>query len=201
MSGSGACRDNLDSWIDDLPDEQPSTEQPASAAGIKAMERIEQALQPQTAQWLADADSNAEHDYEQQPAAAGSECIDHPWQDCPKCGIGICNEHVVAFLNHQPHEPPALAAQETGEDGSRRYLKSELAYALAEVQSLSAERERLREVNQKLVEALQFIKAFFNRLEHDGDEDDPLTAARQRFHAPVHAAIDAALNEQGKESG
>lgn len=47
---------------------------------------------------------------------------------------------------------------------------------------------------EKLVDALRFVKGFFQRLEDGTDpEDSILAAARKRYHAPVHKAIDEAL--------
>lgn len=43
-----------------------------------------------------------------------------------------------------------------------------------------------------MYEALEFVKAFFTKLEGD-DWGDPLRAMRAKYHAPVHAKIDAAL--------
>lgn len=45
----------------------------------------------------------------------------------------------------------------------------------------------------KLVEALRSVDQFFQNLEDSGDENDPLTAARRRYHAPVRQQIDAAI--------
>lgn len=56
----------------------------------------------------------------------------------------------------------------------------------------------------KLVEALKFVKQFFKNLENNGDESDPLTEYRRRYHAPVHAKIDEALaiaNQTGGKHG
>lgn len=49
-------------------------------------------------------------------------------------------------------------------------------------------------------QALLFVKAFFRRLENGVDEDDPITVMRRKFHAPVHAAVDAALKKANGES-
>lgn len=50
--------------------------------------------------------------YEAQPTSAvENKCkSEHPWQNCPKCGVGICGDHMTAWLNHKPHhEQPASA--------------------------------------------------------------------------------------------
>lgn len=52
--------------------------------------------------------------------------------------------------------------------------------------------------NANLRKALQFVKDFFNKLETGSSPGDPLTAMREKFHAPVHARIDAALSPQQK---
>ena len=44
-----------------------------------------------------------------------------------------------------------------------------------------------------LVDAAKFVKAFLLRLEDGLPEDDPLTKARRKYHAPIHAKLDAAL--------
>lgn len=45
-----------------------------------------------------------------------------------------------------------------------------------------------------LAEALQFVREFLVRLEDGLPESDPLTAARRRFHGPLHLKINAALS-------
>lgn len=60
----------------------------------------------------------------------------------------------------------------------------------------------VRAVNshEALVEAARFVKTFLNQLEDGLPEEDPLTQARRRYHAPIHAKIDAALALAEKES-
>lgn len=43
------------------------------------------------------------------------------------------------------------------------------------------------------LKALEFVKAFFLKIEDGCLEDDPLTAIRRKHHAPVHRAIDLVL--------
>jgi hypothetical protein len=45
----------------------------------------------------------------------------------------------------------------------------------------------------EMYEALIFVKDWFLKLENGTDEDDPLTAMRRKYHAPVHAKLDAAI--------
>lgn len=52
---------------------------------------------------------------------------------------------------------------------------------------------RVVNAHDELLEACQFVKSFFNKLEDDGDYDDPLTEARKRYRAPIHAVLDAAI--------
>lgn len=40
------------------------------------------------------------------------------------------------------------------------------------------------------------IKSFLDRLEEGTAPDDPLRALRQQFHAPMHAALDEALESR-----
>ena len=51
-----------------------------------------------------------------------------------------------------------------------------------------------------LYEALVFVKEFFNRLENGTPDDDMLREMRRKYHAPVHAKIDAALARARGES-
>lgn len=44
-----------------------------------------------------------------------------------------------------------------------------------------------------MLDALLFVKAWFQKLEDDTDDDDPLKAIRRVVHAPIHAAIDPAI--------
>lgn len=50
-----------------------------------------------------------------------------------------------------------------------------------------------------LKDAVHFVKAFLTKLEDDGDYYDPLAEARKKFHAPLHAKLDAALALVAKE--
>lgn len=50
-----------------------------------------------------------------------------------------------------------------------------------------------REQVRVLRGALRFVKSFFTDLEDALEPDDPLHRFRNRYHAPVHAKIDAAL--------
>ena len=56
-------------------------------------------------------------------------------------------------------------------------------------------RQIVREHNahEALVDAAQFVNTFLNQLEDGLPESDPLTQMRRRYHAPLHAKIDAAL--------
>lgn len=54
----------------------------------------------------------------------------------------------------------------------------------------------LLDLVKKQREALEWVKDWFDRLEGDRDPLDPLTAIRQKYHAPVHAKLDAALSSQ-----
>ena len=45
----------------------------------------------------------------------------------------------------------------------------------------------------ELLEACKFVKAFFQKLEDDTYDNDPLKALRKRFHAPVHKVLNAAI--------
>jgi hypothetical protein len=53
--------------------------------------------------------------------------------------------------------------------------------------------DRLTRDREALLEACKFVKAFFQKLEDDTYDDDPLLKMRQRFHAPIHAKLDAAI--------
>lgn len=44
-----------------------------------------------------------------------------------------------------------------------------------------------------LLEAVRFVKEFFANLEDGLPADDPISKFRQKFHAPLHAKVDAAL--------
>jgi hypothetical protein len=46
---------------------------------------------------------------------------------------------------------------------------------------------------QRMEKALLFIRQWFQNLEDNTEDGDPLKALRQRVHAPVHKAIDEAL--------
>lgn len=46
---------------------------------------------------------------------------------------------------------------------------------------------------KEALDALQFVKAFFVNLEDGTANGDPLRAIREKYHAPVHAKIDAVL--------
>jgi hypothetical protein len=48
-----------------------------------------------------------------------------------------------------------------------------------------------------LVEAVRFVKGYLNGLESTVDEGDPLPELRRKFHAPLHAKLDAALLSAG----
>ena len=54
-----------------------------------------------------------------------------------------------------------------------------------------------------LESALKFVRDWFDHLDNGcPPDDDPLTELRKVFHAPVHAAIDAALGpEPGTANG
>lgn len=48
--------------------------------------------------------------------------------------------------------------------------------------------------HEALVDACKFVKSFLAKLEdNDGGYYDPLTEARKKFHAPLHAKLDAAI--------
>jgi len=48
-------------------------------------------------------------------------------------------------------------------------------------------------VNKELLEALEQVKAWFIKLEDGTEDDDPLRAIRKKYHAPIHAIMDAAI--------
>ena len=48
---------------------------------------------------------------------------------------------------------------------------------------------------KRLENGLLFVRAWFNQLEDNTEEGDPLKAIRKRYHAPVHRAIDEALGD------
>jgi hypothetical protein len=58
---------------------------------------------------------------------------------------------------------------------------------------VAPDHERLNDAAPDLLEACRFVKAFFQKLEDNTDDNDPLLAIRQRFHAPVHKVLDAAI--------
>lgn len=58
--------------------------------------------------------------------------------------------------------------------------------AVNERDALIAERDQLRD-------ACLFVKDFLRKLEEDGGYHDPLQEARRKFHAPLHAKLNAAL--------
>lgn len=55
------------------------------------------------------------------------------------------------------------------------------------------------EIIRDLTDALRAVKEFFLRLEDGCPADDPLTALRKRFHAPVHKILDGAI-AKGEEA-
>lgn len=46
----------------------------------------------------------------------------------------------------------------------------------------------------EMLEALKFVKEFFRKMEDHDLPGDPLIELRRKFHAPVHAKLDAAIN-------
>jgi len=58
----------------------------------------------------------------------------------------------------------------------------------------------LEQHNLALIQACQTLKTFLNKLEDGTEPDDPLTALRKQFHAPLHSALDAALNFRATRS-
>lgn len=82
----------------------------------------------------------------QETAKEVDECqSDHPWTNCPKCGIGICGEHMTAWLNHQPHQPAARG----GGGESKRYLLAERVRFHRLFVAVKAMRIRHRETAKK----------------------------------------------------
>jgi hypothetical protein len=61
--------------------------------------------------------------------------------------------------------------------------------------SKSAAEEIVRLVNgsEAQLAALTGVKAWFQKLEDDTDDMDPLKAMRQLYHAPVHAMLDKGI--------
>ncbi len=45
----------------------------------------------------------------------------------------------------------------------------------------------------RLERALLFLQAYFQKLEDDTDDSDPLKQIRRRYHAPLHQAIEEGL--------
>ena len=52
---------------------------------------------------------------------------------------------------------------------------------------------RLIAAAPELLAACRKVKEYLGRLEDGTDADDPLLSARQRYHAPLHAALDVAI--------
>lgn len=104
-------------------------------------------------------------------------------------------------LNPSPHQ--VRASQQNSEliQLFEPWLDAEtFADILADVAELgdSTEEEieryaRLLAAAPELLEALQFVKQFFDKLEGGLPADDPVSAIRRKFHAPVHAKIDSAI--------
>ena len=70
---------------------------------------------------------------------------------------------------------------------------SSVSFLLAQWNTRINSYDKLKAENQALREAALFVRAFLSKLEDGGGYYDPLTEARRKFHAPLHAKLDAAL--------
>jgi hypothetical protein len=61
---------------------------------------------------------------------------------------------------------------------------------------LDAKMRLVRDLTDSVIsalDALEWIKNFFRKLEEGSEAGDPLRALRKKYHAPLHAKIDAAI--------
>lgn len=154
----------------------------------------------------------------EQPSTDDDECaFVHNLAGNFRCG-GLRKDHSRRYPGHEFVEPqqPAPAAQATGEwydhDDPRHIYHTvfnpsgcDKFYCLkrfdAPYQSLSTEQERLRQINKQLLEALSNAVRCAG---HVHTTDCPMHNYKtpcKCWVAPARTAIDATLNEQGKESG
>lgn len=140
MSGSGSCRDDLDSWMDDLPDtttEQPRPEQASGTTINKQSDLFPRyTFKVVTGRYkVIDNRSDSEPKVRQIATADGEDEA----------------RMIIEALNAtERHDTPT--APERADDGVNRYLKSEIKHLLEENATLIAQRERLLAAIRKFVD-------------------------------------------------
>jgi hypothetical protein len=115
--------------------------------------------------------------------------------DCP----GIHDVEALAPSDMQLPSLPVFSEEQIAEAKAHESAMGKGLGGLCSL-LLEARESQLRIAQAELIRkdaALAFVKDFFRKLESGTDEDDPLTIMRRKYHAPIHARIDAALEKAG----